>query len=48
MRISSLNIKNYRGLDINVDSIEKVTILIGQNDSGKNKCMFCNIKSVRL
>lgn len=35
MLISSLRIKNYRGLDINVDTIEKVSIIIGQNDSGK-------------
>lgn len=35
MLISSLRIKNYRGLDINVDTIEKVSIIIGQNNSGK-------------
>ena len=35
MLISSLKIKNYRGLDINIDTIEKVSIIIGQNDSGK-------------
>lgn len=35
MQISSLRIKNYRGLDINIDTIEKVSIIIGQNDSGK-------------
>lgn len=39
MLISRLKIKNYRGLDIEVDSIEKVAIMIGQNDSGKtNVC----------
>ena len=35
MLISSLRIKNYRGLDINIDTIEKVSIIIGQNDSSK-------------
>lgn len=35
MLISNLKIKNYRGLDITVDTIEKVSIIIGQNDSGK-------------
>lgn len=35
MLISSLKIKNYRGLDINIEKIEKVSIVIGQNDSGK-------------
>lgn len=39
MLINSLRIKNYRGLDINIDTIEKVSIIIGQKDSGK-LCKF--------
>lgn len=35
MQISNLKIKNFRGLDIAIDTIEKVSIIIGQNDSGK-------------
>lgn len=31
MLISSLKIKNYRGLDINIDTIEKVSIIIGSS-----------------
>lgn len=39
MLICGLKVKNYRGLNIEIDTIEKVSILIGQNDSGKtNVC----------
>lgn len=44
MQISSLSIKNYRGLDINIDSIEKVSIMIGQNDSGKTNICSAILK----
>lgn len=35
MLICGLKVKNYRGLNIDIDTVEKVSILIGQNDSGK-------------
>ena len=44
MLISSLKIKNYRGLDINIDTIEKVSIIIGQNDSGKTNICSAILK----
>lgn len=36
MKIESLMIKNYRGLDIEIDHIENISTIIGQNDSGKS------------
>ena len=49
MLISSLKIKNYRGLDINIDTIEKVSIIIGQNDSGKtNICSASNKEDIEI
>lgn len=36
MKIEYLLIKNYRGLDIEIDNIENICTLIGQNDSGKS------------
>ena len=36
MKIDYLLIKNYRGLDIEIDNIEDICTLIGQNDSGKS------------
>lgn len=36
MKIESLMIKNYRGLDIEIDHIESISTIIGQNDSGKS------------
>ena len=36
MKIKSLMIKNYRGLDIEIDHIESISTIIGQNDSGKS------------
>ena len=44
MIISRLKIKNYRGLDINIDTIEKVSIMIGQNDSGKTNICSAILK----
>lgn len=44
MLISDVKIKNYRGLDIEVSSIEKVSILIGQNDSGKTNICSALLK----
>lgn len=35
MYIQGLRINNYRGLDVNIETINKVSMLIGQNDSGK-------------
>ena len=39
-----MKIKNYRGLDINIDTIEKVSIIIGQNDSGKTNICSAILK----
>ena len=36
MKIESLVIKNYRGLDIEIDHMESISTIIGQNDSGKS------------
>lgn len=44
MIISSLKIHNYRGLDINIDSAEKIAIIIGQNDSGKTNICSAILK----
>ena len=44
MLICGLKIKNYRGLDIDIDTIEKVSILIGQNDSGKTNICSAILK----
>ena len=44
MLISSLKIKNYRGLDINIDTIEKVSIIIGQNVNGKTNICSAILK----
>lgn len=44
MIISRLKIKNYRGLDINIDTIDKVSIMIGQNDSGKTNICSAILK----
>src|SRR5574344_1990808 len=39
MQIESLKIENYRGLTIDIKTIEEVAVIIGQNDSGKtNVC----------
>ncbi len=48
MQISNLKIKNFRGLDIAIDTIEKVSIIIGQNDSGKTNNLCSNNESIRL
>ena len=48
MLISSLKIKNYRGLAINIDTIEKVSIIIGQNDSGKTYICSAILKVLDL
>ena len=37
MRIFYFEVKNFRGLDIKIDSIDKIATIIGQNDSGKEK-----------
>lgn len=44
MLICGLKINNYRGLDINIDTIEKVSILIGQNDCGKTNICSAILK----
>ena len=44
MQISNLRIKNFRGLDIAIDTIEKVSIIIGQNDSGKTNICAAILK----
>ena len=44
MYISSLKIKNFRGLDINIETIEQIAIIIGQNDSGKTNICSAILK----
>ena len=36
MRIDNIMIKNYRGLNVEINLIEKIATIIGQNDSGKS------------
>lgn len=44
MQIEKLKIKNYRGLDLEIESIEKIAIIIGQNDSGKTNICSAILK----
>ena len=44
MLICGLKVKNYRGLNIDIDTVEKVSILIGQNDSGKTNICSAILK----
>lgn len=44
MHIKSLEIKNYRGLDIKIDNVEKIAMLIGKNDSGKTNICHAILK----
>lgn len=44
MLICGLKVKNYRGLNIDIDTVEKISILIGQNDSGKTNICSAILK----
>lgn len=44
MNISSLEIRNFRGIDINLDKINNIVSLIGQNDSGKSNLCAAILK----
>lgn len=44
MLICGLKVKNYRGLNLDIDTVEKVSILIGQNDSGKTNICSAILK----
>lgn len=44
MHISALEIKNFRGIDININNIESVVTIIGQNDSGKSNICAAILK----
>ncbi len=44
MHIKKLKIKNFRGLDINIDEINTTTIIIGKNDSGKTNICHAILK----
>ena len=44
MQIEMLYIKNYRGLDIKIEGIQEVSIVIGQNDSGKTNICSAILK----
>ena len=44
MFISELEIKNFRGIDININNIEDVVTIIGQNDSGKSNICAAILK----
>ncbi|MCR4662015.1 MAG: AAA family ATPase [Clostridia bacterium] len=39
MHIKELEVRNFRGLDVEIKSVEKISMIIGKNDSGKtNLC----------
>lgn len=44
MLICGLKVNNYKGLNIDIDTVEKVSILIGQNDSGKTNICSAILK----
>lgn len=44
MFISELEIKNFRGIGININNIEDVVTIIGQNDSGKSNICAAILK----
>lgn len=44
MQISSLKIRNYRGLSIDIDNINEIAIVIGQNDTGKTNICSAILK----
>lgn len=44
MYIKGIEIKNYRGLDIKIDGVKKVSMIIGQNDSGKTNICHAILK----
>lgn len=44
MQITYIYIKNYRGLDIEIKDIKKVSIIIGHNDSGKTNICSAILK----
>lgn len=44
MIISSLEIRNFRGIDIVVEEIDSIVTLIGQNDSGKSNLCAAILK----
>lgn len=46
MYISSLKIKNFRGLDIDVKEIDEVSVIIGRNDSGKTNLCQAILKTL--
>ena len=44
MYIKNITIKNFRGLDIEIDKVKKVSMIIGQNDSGKTNICHAILK----
>lgn len=46
MKIFYLEIKNFRGIDITIDGIDKITTFIGQNDSGKSNICYAILRTL--
>ena len=46
MRIFYFEVKNFRGLDIKIDSIDKIATIIGQNDSGKSNICYAIMRTL--
>lgn len=46
MNIFYLEIKNFRGIDIKIDSIDKIATIIGQNDSGKSNICYAILRTL--
>ena len=46
MKIFYLEIKNFRGLDIKIDNIDKIATIIGQNDSGKSNICYAIMRTL--
>ena len=44
MHISSIEIENFRGIDIKLEKINDIVTIIGQNDSGKSNICAAILK----
>lgn len=46
MRIFYFEVKNFRGLDIKIDNIDRIATIIGQNDSGKSNVCYAIMRTL--
>lgn len=46
MFIKSITIKNFRGLDIDINSVNTLSTIIGKNDSGKTNICYALLKTL--